>query len=279
MHSRNMKFVRLAFTSLLMFTGIRQAEASIVETWFPASSFNSNTAAMDATLAITGYLEDTFETTTLIPGLGITLSGSVPSTTWNALPSTFNPITQGDGFETNTQWDGTDVVDNGTNNQLHNNPWASVITFNYAAGATSFGIGLSGFQSTNPAGAFPITNHELFINGMDIGTIETLPAQTGPPASGGMLICGWTSPVAAPLPPSGSRIFRRPTARTFSSSITWRSRRRSLPHQSLRPSGCCLLPGQGWVQCTGCGDVNKSRPVLIKTRWAVRFDPSTHLVP
>jgi hypothetical protein len=184
MHSRNMKFVRLAFTSLLMFTGIRQAEASIVETWFPASSFNSNTAAMDATLGITGYLEDTFETTTLIPGLSITLSGSVPSTTWNALPSTFNPITQGDGFETNTQWDGTDVVDNGTNNQLHNNPWASVITFNYAAGATSFGIGLSGFQSTNPAGAFPITNHELFINGMDIATIETLAGSNWTPGLG-----------------------------------------------------------------------------------------------
>ena len=175
MDSKNNKFARFAVLSLLLLPGIRQAQASIVETWFPASSYNSNTAAMDATLGITAYTKDTFETTALIPGLTITLSGSVPSTTWAALPTTFNPHTQGDGFETNNQWDGTDVVDNGTNNQLFGNPWASVITFNYAPGATSFGIGLSSFQSTNPPSPmFPITNHELFVNGVDIGTIEAL---------------------------------------------------------------------------------------------------------
>jgi hypothetical protein len=104
------------------------------------------------------------------------LSGNVTTTTWTVLPSTFNPTTQGDGFELNNQWDGTDVVDNGVNNQLSGNSWASMITFNYAPGTTSFGIGLSSFQSTNPPSpnGFSVTNHELFINGTDVGMVETL---------------------------------------------------------------------------------------------------------
>jgi hypothetical protein len=48
-------------------------------------------------------------------------------------------------------------------------------TFNITPGASSFGIGLANFQSTSPASpAFPITQHELYINGTDMGVLETL---------------------------------------------------------------------------------------------------------
>jgi hypothetical protein len=49
--------------------------------FFPASDFNSNTTLMDTTLGLTGYTIDGFESTTLIPGLTISLSGGVPSAT------------------------------------------------------------------------------------------------------------------------------------------------------------------------------------------------------
>jgi hypothetical protein len=43
---------------------------------------------------------------------------------------------------------------------------ADTITFDYAPGTRSFGIGLSNFQSPNSP-QFPITNHDLFVNGID----------------------------------------------------------------------------------------------------------------
>jgi hypothetical protein len=143
-------------------------------TWFSASGFNANTAIMDANFGITGYIEDGFETTALISGLTITLSGNVPTTTWTTLPTVFNPNTQGDGNETNNQWDGSDVVDNATNNQLSGGSWATLTKFNYAPGAFSFGIGLSSFQSPSSPGGLGVGNHELFVNGVDMGMIETL---------------------------------------------------------------------------------------------------------
>jgi hypothetical protein len=126
---------------------------------------------MDATFGTTGYLVDDFETTALISGLTITLSGNVSTTTWSTLPALFNPAIQGDGFENNNQWDGTHVVDNAISNQLGGGSYATLTTFNY--GASSFGIGLSGFQSPNSP-TLPIGNHELFVNGVDMGMIETL---------------------------------------------------------------------------------------------------------
>jgi hypothetical protein len=50
---------------------------------------------------------------------------------------------------------------------------AQTITFTYAPGAKSFGIGLANFQSGNSP-SYPITNHELFVNGVDLGVLETL---------------------------------------------------------------------------------------------------------
>src|SRR5580700_3891552 len=119
MNSKNIRFVTFLCACIASLLGNQRANASILLTWFPASGYNANPAIMDATFGITGYLVDSFETTALIPGLTITLSGNIPSpTTWTVLPSLFSPNTQGDGNETNNQWDGSDVVDNGANNQL-----------------------------------------------------------------------------------------------------------------------------------------------------------------
>ncbi len=152
--------------------------ASIALNFFPNTAYNANTAAMDATLGTTGYTIDSFETTALIPGLTIQLSGGVPTTTWTSLPNLFD----GDicpGLTSGQAWDGTDTATNQISNQAINctgtSGDANLITFNYAPGATSFGIGLSNFQSVNPPSPqFPVTNHELFVNGVDMGVLETL---------------------------------------------------------------------------------------------------------
>ncbi len=55
------------------------AHAPMITSFFPASTYNANTALMDAALGITGYTTITFETTTLLPGLTITLTGGSPA--------------------------------------------------------------------------------------------------------------------------------------------------------------------------------------------------------
>lgn len=151
------------------------AGANITLTFYPASTFNSNTSVMDAALGITGYSIDNFESTTLLPGLTITISGGVPTTTWTALPAVFNASLC--GTLTNYPWDGQATATNATGNLMNscNTPTnlAQETTFTYWPGTTSFGVGLSNFQSPNSP-EFPITNHELFINGTDIGVLETL---------------------------------------------------------------------------------------------------------
>ncbi len=53
----------------------RASSAAYILNFFPASDYNSNTAAMNAALGITGYQIDSFESTRLLPGLSISLSG------------------------------------------------------------------------------------------------------------------------------------------------------------------------------------------------------------
>jgi hypothetical protein len=173
MHIRNSCHILVTVVALLLVS--RPADASILANFFPGSSFNANSSTMDATLGVTGFQIDTFESTTLLTGLTISLSGNVTATTETSLPNLFNVNTDGDSFETNNQWDGTDVATNSPTNRIGVPTFAALTTFNYAAGATSFGIGLSNFQSTSPASPFfPITQHELFVNGVDLGVIETL---------------------------------------------------------------------------------------------------------
>ena len=155
-----------------------QAHAGIILNFFPVADYNANTATMDATLGTTGYTIDNFETTTLIPGLTITLSGGVPLTTFTSLPALLD---QGacPGLTDNTAWDGTHVVANITTNTFSNCTGpaniASSMALNYVPGTTSLGVGFGNFQSVStPPSQFPITNHELFVNGIDEGVLETL---------------------------------------------------------------------------------------------------------
>jgi len=150
--------------------------ASPILNFFPVSSFDANTSAMDATLGVTGFTVDTFENATLIPGLTYTLGGGVPTTTYSTLPALFSESACG-SLTADSVWDGTDGVTNTTGNAPSNcstpTNIANTITFNYASGASSFGIGFGNFQSPNSP-QFPITNHELFVNGIDMGELETL---------------------------------------------------------------------------------------------------------
>jgi hypothetical protein len=153
-----------------------QAHAGVILNFFPVSDYNANTATMDATLGTTGFTIDSFETTTLIPGLTITVSGGVPLTTFTSLPALFDQGSCG-SITDNSAWDGTHAVVNTPSNAPSNcstpSNVSTQITLNYAPGAASFGVGFGNFQSLNSP-SFPITNHELFVNGVDLGVLETL---------------------------------------------------------------------------------------------------------
>jgi RHS repeat-associated protein len=165
-------------TAVLNIGPAPNANAGVALNFFPNTAYKANTAAIDVTLGTTGYTIDSFETTALIPGLTIQLSGGVPTTTWTSLPNLFDENTCG-VLTQNQAWDGTQTASNQILNQVTNcnvaPGLANLVIFNYAPGATSFGIGLSNFQSVNPPSPrFPVTNHELFVNGVDMGVLETL---------------------------------------------------------------------------------------------------------
>jgi hypothetical protein len=123
-----------------------QAEASIILHFFPVSNFSSNTSTMDAALGVTGFTEDAFETTTLISGLTIALTGGVTPTTFSGTLPTLFDQSACPGLTDNSVWDGTHGVINTTTNSMSNCTGpaniATLATFNYAPGATSFGIGM-----------------------------------------------------------------------------------------------------------------------------------------
>ena len=151
--------------------------ATITLTFFTASTYSPNSAVMDTTLGITGYTIDTFEQTSFIAGLSMTLSGGVPTTTLTSLPALLDESAC--GALSAAAWDGSHYASNMTTNQFSNCNLpaniANLTTFDYAPGAASFGIGLANFQSTSPPSPqFPITNHELFINGVSQGVLEVL---------------------------------------------------------------------------------------------------------
>src|SRR5262249_22674165 len=134
----------------------------------------SNTSVMDAALGISGYSIDTFEQTPLLPGLTVTLTGGVPVTVWTSLPNLFDVGVCGQLSA--GEWDGTHAAASLITNQVDNcfNPSsiAGMTTFAYAPGATSFGLGFGNSQSLSPPSPdFPTTNHELFVNGVDLGVI------------------------------------------------------------------------------------------------------------
>jgi hypothetical protein len=160
------------------------AHAGMILNFFPSSVYNSNTPAMYSTLGINGgYMIDDFEGPTLLPGLSISLTGGVPATTWtSSVPNLSN------GFDCGIPtWDGTHAVTNSVNNMLNScqvpSGLANLTTFTYAPGTTSFGIGLVNFQSLSSP-LFPLSDHELIVNGTDLGTLESLAGATWTPGQG-----------------------------------------------------------------------------------------------
>src|ERR1700677_2994709 len=91
------------------------AHASIILDFFPASTFNPDTSAMDAALGITGFTIDDFSSTTLTPGLTIALSGGVTATTWTTLPNLFNQNVC--GTLSTASWAGMYAATNSVTNQ------------------------------------------------------------------------------------------------------------------------------------------------------------------
>lgn len=143
----------------------RDAQATLTIALFSGSSYNANTAAMDATLGITGLAIEDFEDLSLISGLSYTLTDPAAGT-FTSLPNLFN--TSLDPAWENGFWDGQNVLVNNSNN-LYPNTGTSVntITFNVAGGTTTFGVGLANFQSLSSAVAqFPINDHNLIVNGV-----------------------------------------------------------------------------------------------------------------
>ncbi len=141
--------------------------------------------------ALTGMLIEDFEDTSLQTAWGFTIrmAGGIttPAMWTGSLPRTWNPATAtscctlGGPFPANT-WDGSYAICNGgfgtgsTGTSPHNgNYWdftfADSVCF-LMTGAPKFGVGLSNFQSIG--GPTGVTNHELIVNGVSRGLLETL---------------------------------------------------------------------------------------------------------
>jgi hypothetical protein len=151
-------------------------------------NYTETEAELDAAVGIKDYAIYDFSSLTFPTGISVVLSGAGgPTTTWNALPALYDQNTLPSGcYDTYgvanlgiASWWGPYAATNLETNQLTSceSPVGleQTTTFNITPGASSFGIGLANFQSTSPASpAFPITQHELYINGTDMGVLETL---------------------------------------------------------------------------------------------------------
>ena len=166
--------------AFLFLASFSSAKAGIILTTFPVSDFNANSSTMNATLGITGFQINSFETLPLSFGVTYTLDAGAPQSSLPALfDTTLSPLTA------NNQWDGTDVASNAPSNGIKDGTYATLITFNIAGGTGAFGLGLSNFQSlSTPSGQFPISDHDLIVNGVDLGTIESLAGANWTPGLG-----------------------------------------------------------------------------------------------
>ena len=165
------------------------ANAAITLKFFPASTYNTNVAAMNAALGITHDTIDDFSTAAFPAGLTMVLSGNgQATTTWDALPGLFNQNTlPADCYNFGdipnlgiASWTGAYAATNIVTNSLPNASCladdtllAQAVEFNVAPGASAFGVGFANFQSLDSP-EYPVNNHELFINGVDMGVLETL---------------------------------------------------------------------------------------------------------
>lgn len=140
--------------------------------------------------AITGMTVENFEDVTLIPGLTIRMGGGIttPALWTGTMPRVWNPATAsscctlGGPFPANT-WDGSYALCNGgygtgstglspRNGNFWDFAFADSVCFLFSPTVTEFGVGLSNIQSLG--GPTGVTNHELIVNGVSRGTLESL---------------------------------------------------------------------------------------------------------
>ncbi len=147
-----------------------ESRGGLVLNWFNGSAYSTNTAQMNTNLGISGYQIESFEDTTLIDGLSYSLANPNVGT-FATLPNIAESSTVGD-----TDWSGNHVLLGNSNNAFPNEGTrVNEVTFHAAGGVSSFGVGLSGFQSNStPYSQYPITDHTLFVNGVELGVLESL---------------------------------------------------------------------------------------------------------
>ena len=181
---RVQRFPSCVLTLLLLTMQAFTARATIVITGFAPGS--ENAAIGTATI-------ENFEDATLIPGLTIRMGGvpsPYPARVWTTLPRVFNPSTAsgcctlGGPFPANA-WDGVGALVNGGlggtglsglspgDGQFWDFQFADSVVFMLNPPMALFGVGLSNFQSA-AVGDPARTDHELIVNGVSRGRLETL---------------------------------------------------------------------------------------------------------
>lgn len=184
----------LSAIALASILGAPAARAAITLKFFPASDYSTDTSAMNKTLGVRGYTLDDFSEVALLPGLTITLTGGEATSpiTYTTLPAIYNQNTlASDCYNFGNipnlgiaSWTGATAVTNIIGNSFTDcntqQAIGGTVTFDYSPGATSLGIGFANFQSADSP-VFPITNHELFVNGVDLGVLETLAGENWAP--------------------------------------------------------------------------------------------------
>lgn len=166
----------ISVAALAAVTGLDASVASAFITVVPfaPSAFNMNEAVMDASLGITGYSIERFDSTLLLPGLFYELGAPSPLGPTNVLPALIT--TAVDPGAANNYWDDTYLlINNNTNAYPDSGVRTLSTTFYPPAGTTSFGVGISNAQSASLPNQFPIADHELFIIGVSFGLLESLP--------------------------------------------------------------------------------------------------------
>ncbi len=170
---RKICFLAYCVWALAIGANAEPSHASINIVSFAPSVYDSDTASMDSTLGITGFAIEDFEDTSLISGLSYTLANPA-SGPFSSLPATFN-VTSSPA--STSYWDGVNVLLNTATNTIGGTGDRSdEVMFNVSGGANSIGFGLANFQSLgNPFFQYPIADHELLVNGVSHGKLETLP--------------------------------------------------------------------------------------------------------
>jgi hypothetical protein len=149
-----------AFAALLFAIAPVRGEAYVISGFGP-SSYDPDTAAMDATLGVLGFTIEDFEDAGLVPGLSVefTHTGLGPMTSLPGLLDS-DPVFFRRDFP-NHAWDGSHILYTPQPSDI-----VSALIIRIAGGARSFGIALSDYHPDTQLWA---------INGQLTGTVGQIP--------------------------------------------------------------------------------------------------------